>query len=82
MYHNWYELYVISRQKQKDLYRRADEARLLAEARRSLVDESLGSRKERRKQARSQRCGRLLPRALAHVFAAYRIKARSPNSCQ
>jgi len=28
MYHNWYELYMVTKQVQKDLYRRADEARL------------------------------------------------------
>jgi hypothetical protein len=47
MYHNWYELYVITRQAQKDLYRRAEEARRAEAARKS--------RKEERKQARARR---------------------------
>lgn len=33
MYHNWYELYTLAKQTQKDLHRRADEARLVNAAR-------------------------------------------------
>jgi hypothetical protein len=43
MYHNWYEIYVIGRQAQSDLHRKADEARRAEEARRV--------RREQKKQA-------------------------------
>jgi hypothetical protein len=43
MYHNWYELYVVTKQLQKDLLRQADEARM--------VDAARKSRKEAKKRA-------------------------------
>jgi hypothetical protein len=50
MSHNWYEIYVITRQAQKDLHRRADQARLAEAARKR--------RKEERKRSGDRHAGR------------------------
>ncbi len=44
MYHNWYELSMVAKQVQKNLYRQADEARL--------VDAARKTRKEEKRRAR------------------------------
>ena len=49
MYHNWYELYLIGRQTQKELHRRADQVRR--------ADDAHRVRKEQRKQACARRSG-------------------------
>jgi len=47
MYHSWYEQYTVAGQLQRDLYRQADEARL--------VDTGRKSRKEEKKHVRQAR---------------------------
>jgi hypothetical protein len=39
MYHNWYELHIVARQVQKDLYRQADKSRLADATRKSQKEE-------------------------------------------
>jgi hypothetical protein len=53
MYHNWYEIYVIGRQAQKDLLRQAEEARR--------ADFTRRSRREEKRQARARRARRPAP---------------------